>query len=204
MSGIILIRDITTRKNVKVVPGKSNLESAVINVRRGVSLYKQPNSKFWYVRVFMPFAGKRNHTKSTKTEDQRAAIKFAEEFFVEVSIQRRSLSGDTKYSARPPKNMEFAFSKIATNYLEILAKAAGKTPRKVRGVHDSERLIKSKNGLLAFFKNDDIASITTSRVRDYLNFAEEQSKAGSLSASTKSKHVVVLNQILRFAFEKGI
>lgn len=59
------------------------------------------------------------------------------------------------------------------------------------------------NGLATFFGREDIGSITTDRIRDYLRFQKEKSRYSKLAAGTQ-KALIALGLILKHAAAKGL
>lgn len=176
----------------------------VVRLKKGLAIYKQGRSPYWYARAYVPFEGRYNQVISTKTESEREARKIAEDFFIECLIKKRAIGGDLPVGAKPPKDLRYAFASLADEFVTSREKRAGKDLRAQRGATDTRKLVEAKNGLKAFFGKQDITTITTGRIREYLVFAEEQSTKGELSASTRSKHLVTLNLILKAAYEKQL
>ncbi len=52
----------------------------LFQIRKGLALYKQQRSPYWYVRYYRPAGEKRYQFKSTKTQSRSAALRFAEDF----------------------------------------------------------------------------------------------------------------------------
>ena len=184
------------------------MKTEPIHIRRGLSLYKQPitgkgGSPYWYARVWMRSGERCIHTKSTSTTDEAAARRFAEDFYGDCLIRKRY--GDNPAlgshgSASPTRR----FDVVADQWLKQKKAIAGSDPKKLRGYDDARKLLTAPNGLGAFFKRSDIASITTNLVRQYLCFAAEHSKKGRLASTTQRNHLSALNGILKFAAEQGI
>lgn len=177
---------------------------SVIKIKKGLAIYKQSRSPFWYVRCYMPFGGRHNQVISTKTDSEREARKIAEDFYVECAVKKRALGGDLPSGSNPAKDIRFSFASVANDFLEDRKRYAGNNAKHLRNYNDIRKLVDAKNGLKAHFIKRDISAITTADIRDYLVHAEDQSSKGSLSASTRSKHLVTLNLILKYAYEKGL
>lgn len=176
----------------------------VIKIKKGLAIYKQSRSPFWYVRCYMPFGGRYNQVISTKTDSEREARKIAEDFYIECAVKKRALGGELPSGLKAAKDLRYSFANVADEFLEERKRYAGNNPKHLRNYHDTRKLVDAKNGLKAHFIKRDISAITTADVRDYMVFAEEQSSKGSLSASTRSKHLVTLNLIMKYAYEKGL
>ena len=176
----------------------------VIKIKKGLAIYKQSRSPFWYVRCYMPFEGRYNQVISTKTDSEREARKIAEDFYIECAVKKRALGGELPSGSKPAKDLRYSFSSVADEFLGDRKRHAGNNPKHLRNFHDTRKLVDAKNGLRAFFGKRDISTIVTADVRDYMVFAEEQSSKGSLSASTRSKHLVTLNLVMKSAYEKGL
>lgn len=176
----------------------------VIKIKKGLAIYKQSRSPFWYVRCYMPFGGRHNQVISTKTDSEREARRIAEDFYVECAVKKRALGGDLPSGSNAAKDIRYSFATVAEEFLDDRKRYAGTNAKHLRNYHDLRKLVDAKNGLKAHFIKRDISAITTADIRDYLVYAEEQSSKGSLSASTRSKHLVTLNLILKYAYEKGL
>lgn len=180
-----------------------------ISLWPGVSLYKQPlrhggGSPNWYARVYLPAGGRDYHVKSTRTTDIGKATRCARDFFAECQA-RLSLGWTPGQpdSARAPDSPA-RFDRVADQWLASKKREAGAEPRKLRAYKDAKKLVLAPNGLGAFFRRDEVGSITTDRIREYLQFAVDRSKKGQLADTTKRNHLTVLSTILRFAHEKRL
>lgn len=176
----------------------------VIKIKKGLAIYKQARSPFWYVRCYMPFEGRYNQVISTKTDSEREARKIAEDFYVECAVKRRALGGNLPSGSKSAKDLRYSFASVTDEFLKEKQRYAGNDPKRLRNHNDLRKLVDAKNGLRAFFGKRDISTITTADIREYLVHAEDQSSKGALSASTRSKHLVTLNLILKSAYEKGL
>ena len=184
------------------------MKTQPIHLRRGLTLYKQPltsrgGSPNWYARVWMRIGEQCVHTKSSGTTDAVAAKRFAEDLYAECLIQRRyGRSLETGGDATGAHSRRFDV--VADQWLDQKKAFAGSDRKKIRACTDARKLITAPNGLGAFFKRTDIGGITTDRVRQYLCFAAEHSKKGELASTTQRNHLSVLNNILKFAAERGL
>lgn len=179
-----------------------------IQIRKGLCLYKQPlgkgrGSPNWYARVYMPIGGRENHTKSTGTTDQRDATKKAEAFWGECLMWRQG-GGGSPGSTGPKTKPELRFDRVAESWLENRKLDAGSDPRRLRNVKDCQSAYFAKNGFAAFFGREDITTITTDRIRDFLRFQIEKSRNGKLASASQKRSLVVLNQILKHAYDQRL
>ncbi len=60
------------------------------------------------------------------------------------------------------------------------------------------------NGLNAFFKGQDVRTITPGKVRDYLRFAEKRSRKGSLRPTTQRNMLATLRLVLGYGVDEGL
>lgn len=183
------------------------MKTEPIHIRPGLSLFKQPltgkgGSRFWYARVRMKIGGRDLHARSTGTTDETAAKRFADTYFSECLLQRQY--PDLVEVTGNPSNPTHRFDVVADQWLDQRKAMAGSDRRKLRGWDDARKLVIAPNGLGAFFKRTDIATITTDRVRDYLQFAADHSKKGELASTTQRNHISTLNAILKFATERRL
>lgn len=178
------------------------MKTQPVHIRRGLSLYKQPNSPNYYVRVFMPTGGKCLHVKTTGTSDVTAARRFAEDYYADCLLRRRYGEAALPNKAGKATQPHYRFDLVAQELLKRKKAEAGSDKRKLRGWSDAKKLIEAPNGLSAFFKRTDVSTIGTDEAREYLCFAAEHSKKGELASTTQRNHLSVLSGILKFAFEK--
>lgn len=184
-------------------------KTEAILIRRGLSLYKQPLAKGrgspnWYARVYLPIAGKAIHTKSTGTSDLKDARKFAESFWADCHLLSRTADGTLPLPSGKATNIKMRFDHIGEQWIKLKEQEAGKDKRLLRAVRDIKQSFYAKNGLATFFGRMDVSAITTDKARDYLRFAVEHSNKDVLASSTQKGRLVVLNQILKHAYEKRL
>ena len=178
-------------------------KTEAVQLRKGLSLYKQPGSPNWYARVYMAVGSKKLHAKSTGTTDAKLAAKLAEDFWADCLIKSKIVDGTVPSRSDLPTNVSLRFDRVADEYIDRLEKRAGSDKRRQRNLTDAKwAILSSRNGLAAFFKKSDIGSITTDRIHDYLAFQIDNSVKGTLAPATQKRALSVLSQILKFAFEK--
>jgi site-specific recombinase XerD len=139
-------------------------------------IFLTPSSKFYWTRVF--YLGK-YYTRTTKTTDPNQAKKFAIKFYEEVLVSA-SQSNTSKQST--------SLSSIGKQYLDSIKKA--KRPSAYR--NDESRY---ENGILPFFGEQDIRTITHANLNKFVGYLAER----ELSAATQKHYIVVLRKILKFA-----
>lgn len=139
-------------------------------------IYLTPASKFYWTRVF--YHGK-YFTRTTKTTNPAEAKKKAVEFYQEVLISATQ-SNTTKQST--------SLSVIAKHYLDSIKRA--KRQSAVR--NDESRY---ENGILPFFGEQDIRTITHANLNKFLGYLAQR----ELSPATQKHYLVVLRKILKFA-----
>jgi site-specific recombinase XerD len=152
----------------------------------------------------MPIGGRAYHVRSTRTTDLRVARQRAEEHFADcLLLKRYGEKGLTAVSGEAATPM-YRFDRVADDWLERIRVEAGSDQKKIRAFEDARNLLFASNGLAAYFKGSDLASISTDRIRGYLQFAVEHSKRGALAPTTKLKHLGVARAIFKFAHEKRV
>lgn len=179
-----------------------------IRIKRGLSLYKQPlaegrGSPNLYSRVYMPINGRNIHTRSTGTTDVALAIKRAEEFYLDCLLWKR---GDTAMPLSLVNRQDPArrFDRVFDEYIDELEKEAGSDEQRLGNLRNKKQLYNGVNGFARFFGKDDISSITTARMKEFLRFHVEHSKYGKLASSTQKKALIALGLVLKYAAEKGL
>ncbi|WP_136162393.1 tyrosine-type recombinase/integrase [Sphingomonas flavalba] len=179
-----------------------------ISLQKGLSLYKQPLSKGkgspnWYARVYLPIDGRDIHTKSTGTTDQKVAIKLAYEFYGECLVKAQIADG-TLIPKGPASQSYVRFDRIADQWLDQLKSEVGDDPRKHRHWIDCKSAVLGRNGFTDFFGKDDIGGITTDRIRAFIQYKIAGGPAGKLAATTIKRNIVLLNVLLKYAWEKRL
>ena len=179
-----------------------------ITIRRGLSLYKQPigngrGSPNWYARVYMPIGGRAIHAKSTGTSDVRAATKRAETYWAECAVLKQS-GGKFAASNGARNPLDGCFDHVAERWLDAKKVAAGSDPRKIRAWQDDQYAYLAENGFAVFFGHEDVAEITTDRIREFLQFQINKSRFGNLAATTQKRSLVTLRCILESAYERRL
>lgn len=179
-----------------------------IKIRRGVGLYKQSNknglaSPKWYHRIFLPIGDKKVHIRSTGTTDLAEAIKRTESSYVDLLLLQRGIDPQSLGRANP-NNQQTLFGRVADEYVDMLERDAGEDQKKRWDVRNAKQLLYGANGLARFFSEDDVDSITKDRIKEYLPFQVQHSRRGHLRPGTQKKALILLQQVLKFACEKGL
>ncbi|MFD1612083.1 tyrosine-type recombinase/integrase [Sphingomonas tabacisoli] len=184
-----------------------HLKTQSIKIRKGLYLYKQPQSKGrgspnWYARVYLHINGRPAQTKSSGTTDERAAARFAEDYYIECLFQRKL----AEQGFHSPIGIKAApvhrFDRIADRFLEKCLADAGSDDRAIRRARDHKAALLGRGGLAVHFKDKDVNSIQTAEIRDYLAFQVEMSRDGELAPATQKRTLSSLSQVLKFAHEQ--
>jgi len=127
-----------------------NKKTHIKQIRKGLSIYKTGNSPFWSARIWIG-SERKYVVRSTKETTRLDAIEVAEEIFAKLQQE--------KFLGSVPNKNRFSF------YIDLLLKQqnamSGKS-RSDRFAKDDEKIIKRKDdGILEFFGDKDITSITT-------------------------------------------
>jgi hypothetical protein len=173
-------------------PNRFALQGKIINLRRGLAIYKVNASPYYRVRVWVP-SQKRRIVRTTKTPDRVEAIKIAEQFLDTL--------GSRGILQEIPQSRTF---KTFANKLLLNEKARGE-----RG-EISPRLwtvtkfyLEHKNwGVLRRFATTDIATIQTKHYHQYLDWVQEQDS--SLRPATINHIASVFSKVLKLAQKEGI
>ena len=127
------------------------------NILRGLAIYKQNNSRFWFARIWNA------NTKKYVIKSTRETVRTdAEEAAVELFHALKTNS--------PPVDKKVQFNQFAERLDRNQDRLAG-TQRSGRYSRDERILLDRKeDGLLAYFGNWDVNEITTSSIQEYLVF----------------------------------
>ena len=132
--------------------------------------------------------------RSTKEASRINAVKVAEEIPNDLK-QKRFVDG-------VPRKQRFQ------HYPEILIarqkrKVARNEKAKRFSTDDEDKLNRKDDGILEYFGKMDVASITTSKMEQYLNFLDDR-REKPLVATTKNKHIYVVRKVLKCAYEDEV
>ncbi len=144
-------------------------------------IYLTPASKFYWTRVF--YLGK-YHTRTTKTTDPKQAKKIAIEFYQEVLLKVAQTGSIKQVNS---------LAAIAQQYLE--SNRDSKRPSALR--NDTSRF---ENGILPFFGEQEIRTITHSQLNRFVGYLAEK----DLTPATQKHYLVVLSKILKFAMANDL
>lgn len=128
------------------------------SIRNGLSLYKTNRSPYWNARIWV--SGEKKYVvRSTKETSRVDAIEAAEEILNKLKKER--------FVDGVPPNRQFQ------HYANILINEQKKVVGKERGKRfsqdDEDKLNRKGDGILQHFGKMDVAIITTSHLREYLN-----------------------------------
>jgi hypothetical protein len=173
-------------------PNRFALQGKIINLRRGLAIYKVNASPYYRVRVWVP-SQKRRIVRTTKTPDRVEAISIAEEF-----LNRLGARGILK---EVPKTRTF---ENFANKLLLNEKARGErgeiSPR--LWTVTKFYLDHKKWGILRRFAKSDIATIQTKHYHQYLDWVQEQDS--SLRPATLNHIASVFAKVMKLARQEGI
>ena len=151
-------------------------------VEKGLTIYQTGRSKFWHCRLW----DRRNNKYVTKTSGETDRQ--------EATIAARNWK-DSYLQQASSHLVSVATSKDAFEYYARMIPVTSK---------DDWVILKRPNdGILAYFGNFNVSSITTGTIRNYLSRLNDN-RPTPLSNSTLKKHVIILRKVLRLAREDGI
>lgn len=172
----------------RTVPIPSSVEK--VKGYKTLTIYKMPASPFYYVRIYED--GKIIR-RSTKQEHRKDAIKFAEEFFVEIK---------TKKLNKLPLTQKSGFEVCAWGLLkENKAKVQRGELAAKKIDNDEGRLEKD---LLPFFKRYEVADIDYKAINEYIEQLTDEETGRELSSSTLKIHLSHIKTILKYAQRMGV
>jgi hypothetical protein len=174
------------------MPNRNTLQGKIINLRRGLAIYKVNASPYYRVRVWLP-SQKRRIVKTTKTNDRIEAISIAEEFL--------NTLGTRGYLNEVPQSRTFE------NFSDKLLRN-----EKARGERGeiSTRLWKvtkfyldhKKWGVLRRFAKTDITAIQPKHYHQFLDWVQEQDP--SLTPATLNHIASVFAKVMKMARQEGV
>ena len=167
------------------------LQDSITRIGKGypdkLVIFKISASPFWWVRYYTQ---KRIIKKSTKTDNQKDAIKFAIKFYEDILLRERNLM---------PIGSSPSFERCS---LELLSEQKQKIDRGElnRKLNANDETILKKH-LNPFFKGMDIRTISYKHINVYL---AECNKNHNLSPGSLKKHTNLLSKILKLAMRENL
>jgi hypothetical protein len=171
--------------------GSRNQIKENLKLQTGLYLYKTGQSKYWYVRILIPKTKKRI-SRSTEETSRVEAKKVAYEIYQDF------MTKPVKYTKIDAPN---SFKIFADKLIKKQTGMVRAGERSIRYVKDDLKILERDNdGLLAFFGKTAVSEINTQLIREYFEVLDEN-RDEPLVATTKNKHGVVLNKVLKIASE---
>ncbi len=167
------------------------LQNTITKIGQGypdkLVIFKITASPFWWVRYYTQ---KRIIKKSTKTENQKDAVKFAIKFYEDILLRERNLM---------PIGSSPSFERCSQ---ELLAEQNQKIERGElnKKLNENDKTILKKH-LNPFFKGMDIRGISYKHINAYL---AECNKTHHLSPGSLKKHTNLLSKILKLAMRENL
>jgi hypothetical protein len=140
------------------------LQGKIINLRRGLAIYRVKASPYYRIRVWIP-SQKKRIVKTTKTADRVEAISIAEEFL--NTLGTRGVLNEVPQS----RTFETFADKLILN-----EKACGERGEISRRLWTVTRFYLNHKhwGVLRRFARTDVTTIQTKHYHQYLDWVQEQ------------------------------
>jgi hypothetical protein len=168
------------------------LQSKIINLRRGLAIYRVRASSYYRIRVWIPSLKKRI-VKTTKTADPAEAISIAEEYL--NTLGTRGVLNEVPQS----RTFETFADKLILN-----EKARGERAEISRRLWTVTKfyLNHKRWGVLRRFAKTDVRTIQTKHYHQYLDWVQEQDS--SLTPATLNHIASVFAKVMKFARQEGV
>ena len=140
-----------------------------------LTIYKMEKSPYYYVRIF---ENGKIYRKSTKKTERKEAIKFAEEYFLELKgkqINKLPLTQKSGFEV-------CAYGLLKENKTRVLRKEIVESKIK----HDEARL---KKDILPYFKHYQVGGIDYKAIFGYIDYLIKDRKEIKVSGSTLKIHL---------------
>jgi len=172
-------------KKSRTTPIKSSMRT-IPKYPETLSIYKIPASRYWNVRCYM---GGKLIRKSTKTEDEQEAKKYAKNFYNDLLL-------------RSDKNLPLVNSSNFEKFAELMLE---KQQKKIDAGERNEKLNlndrqKLKKDILPFFRKYDIKNITYKDIDEYISQLSQK----QLAQATKKAHLNVIRKVLNTAHQERV
>jgi Phage integrase family len=168
------------------------LQGKIINLRRGLAIYRVKASPYYRVRVWIP-SQKKRIVKTTKTADRAEAISIAEEFL--NTLGTRGVLKEVPQS----RTFETFADKLLLN--EKARGDRGEISRRLWTV--TKFYLNHKQwGVLRRFAKTDITTIQTKHYHQYIDWVQEQDP--SLAPATLNHIASVFAKAMKLARQEGV
>ena len=170
---------------------RHELDGKIINIGRGLAIYKVKSSPYYRVRVWLPSKRKRL-VKTTKATDRVEAIGIAESFLNSL--------GTRGFLDEVPQVRTFEFF---ANKLLLSEKARGERGDiSIRLWKVTKFYLEHRSwGVLRRFAKTDVGAIQTKHYHQYLDWVQEQDSA--LKPATLNHISSTFNKVLKLARQEG-
>jgi hypothetical protein len=170
---------------------RNALVGKIINLRRGLAIYKVKASPYYRVRVWVPSQRKRV-VKTTKVTDRIEAIAIAEEYL--------NTLGTRGYLNEVPHSRTF---ETFANKLLLNEKARGDRGELSKRLWTVTKFYLEHRswGVLLRFAKTDVGTIQTKHYHQYLDWVQEQDP--SLAPATLNHISSTFNKVMKFAQQEG-
>ena len=170
---------------------RNELVGKIINIRRGLAIYKVKASPYYRVRVWLPAQQKRL-VRTTKATNRVEAITIAESFLDSL--------GTRGFLDEVPQGRTFEFF---ANKLLLNEKARGERGEiSIRLWKVTKFYLEHKSwGVLRRFAKTDVGAIQTKHYHQYLDWVQEQDL--SLKPATLNHISSTFNKVLKLARQEG-
>ena len=175
-------------KKHPTVPIPSTVEK--VKGHSTLTIYKMEKSPYYYVRIF---ENGKIYRKSTKKTERKEAIKFAEEYFLELKgkqINKLPLTQKSGFEV-------CAYGLLKENKTRVLRKEIVESKIK----HDEARL---KKDILPYFKHFQVGDIDYKAINGYIDYLIKDRKEKKVSGSTLKIHLSHIKTILGYAQRMGV
>jgi hypothetical protein len=167
------------------------LQGKIVNLRRGLAIYRVKASPYYRVRVWIP-SQKKRVVRTTKTADRTEAISIAEELL--NTLGARGILNEVPQS----RTFETFADKLLLN-----EKARGERGEISRRLWTSTKfyLNHKKWGVLRRFAKTDVTTIQTKHYNQYIDWVQEQDS--SLTPATLNHIASVFAKVMKLARQEG-
>ena len=171
---------------------RNTLVGKIINLRRGLAIYKVKASPYYRVRVWVPSQRKRV-VKTTKATDRVEAIAIAEDYL--------NTLGTRGYLNEVPHSRTF---ETFANKLLLNEKARGERGEISKRLWTVTKFyLEHKSwGVLRRFAKTDVGTIQTKHYHQYLDWVQEQDP--SLAPATLNHISSTFNKVMKLAQQEGV
>jgi len=176
----------------RATKSRNSLDGKIVNLRRGLAVYKVKASPYYRVRVWIP-SQKKRIVRTSKATTRAEAISVAEELF-------RAMGTKGALDHAPS---ERTFEHFAHKLVQLEKLQGERGALSARAWYDTQCILQNpERGLLVRFGDQDVTKIATPSYHAYFDSISKNNP--SLAPATLKRTAVVFSKVMKLAQADGL